>query len=142
MVFEALQDPTLLLLMAAALVSWQTNIKILVCAFYFPWHNSQSTSALGLQQAPCMSHMHLACDMSAVRNNSSHTQVSTVLGVAIKEEREQNAWSEGVAIWVAVIVVSLVGEHNHCFALLLQRPILCFTHSASTFTCIPLLILP
>ena len=37
-------------------------------------------------------------------------QVSTVLGVAIKEEREQNAWSEGVAIWVAVIVVSLVGE--------------------------------
>ena len=36
-------------------------------------------------------------------------QVSTVLGVAIKEEREQNAWSEGVAIWVAVLVVSLVG---------------------------------
>ena len=40
------------------------------------------------------------------------TQVSTVLGVAIKEEREQKAWSEGVAIWVAVIVVSLVGEQN------------------------------
>lgn len=39
-------------------------------------------------------------------------QVSTVLGVAIKEEREQNAWSEGVAIWVAVVVVSLVGEHT------------------------------
>ncbi|DBB05302.1 TPA: hypothetical protein ACH3X3_010532 [Trebouxia sp. C0006] len=57
MVFEGLQDPTLILLMAAALVS-------------------------------------------------------TVLGVAIKEEREQNAWSEGVAIWVAVIVVSLVGAGN------------------------------
>ncbi|KAL3147296.1 hypothetical protein ABBQ32_002784 [Trebouxia sp. C0010 RCD-2024] len=57
MVFEALQDPTLLLLMAAALVS-------------------------------------------------------TVLGVAIEEEREQKAWSEGVAIWVAVIVVSLVGAGN------------------------------
>ena len=39
-------------------------------------------------------------------------QVSTVLGVAIKEEREQNAWSEGVAIWVAVMVVSLVGAPN------------------------------
>lgn len=39
-------------------------------------------------------------------------QVSTVLGVAIEEEREQKAWSEGVAIWVAVIVVSLVGEQN------------------------------
>ncbi|DBB01465.1 TPA: hypothetical protein ACH3X1_000121 [Trebouxia sp. C0004] len=40
------------------------------------------------------------------------SMVSTVLGVAIKEEREQNAWSEGVAIWVAVIVVSLVGAGN------------------------------
>lgn len=39
-------------------------------------------------------------------------QVSTVLGVAIEEEREQKAWSEGVAIWVAVIVVSLVGEQS------------------------------
>lgn len=37
-------------------------------------------------------------------------QVSTILGVAIKSEREQSAWSEGVAIWVAVIVVSGVGE--------------------------------
>lgn len=38
--------------------------------------------------------------------------VSTVLGVAIPEEREQHAWSEGVAIWVAVLVVSLVGAGN------------------------------
>ena len=37
-------------------------------------------------------------------------QVSTVLGAAIKEEREQSAWTEGVAIWVAVIVVSGVGK--------------------------------
>lgn len=37
-------------------------------------------------------------------------QVSTVLGAAIKEEREQNAWTEGVAIWIAVIVVSGVGK--------------------------------
>jgi P-type Ca2+ transporter type 2C len=39
-------------------------------------------------------------------------QVSTVLGVAIKEEREDSAWTEGVAIWVAVLVVSLVGAGN------------------------------
>lgn len=28
------------------------------------------------------------------------------------EEREQNAWSEGVAIWVAVFIVSGVGAFN------------------------------
>ena len=37
-------------------------------------------------------------------------QISTVLGVAVPAEREDSAWSEGVAIWVAVLVVSLVGE--------------------------------
>ena len=35
--------------------------------------------------------------------------MSTILGVAIKSQREESAWSEGVAIWVAVIVVSGVG---------------------------------
>jgi len=39
-------------------------------------------------------------------------QVSTVLGVAIREERLQHSWTEGVAIWVAVIVVSGVGKPN------------------------------
>ena len=38
--------------------------------------------------------------------------VSTVLGVAIPEEREQAAWSEGVAIWVAVVIVSLIASGN------------------------------
>ena len=38
--------------------------------------------------------------------------VSTVLGAAIPEEREQAAWSEGVAIWVAVLIVSLVASGN------------------------------
>lgn len=38
--------------------------------------------------------------------------VSTAFGVGIKEEREENAWVEGVAIWVAVILVSLVGSVN------------------------------
>ena len=37
---------------------------------------------------------------------------STILGVAVTSEREQNAWTEGVAIWVAVLVVSLVGAGN------------------------------
>lgn len=38
-------------------------------------------------------------------------QISTVLGSAVKDQREESAWSEGVAIWVAVIVVSGVGEY-------------------------------
>ncbi|PSC72089.1 P-type ATPase [Micractinium conductrix] len=38
--------------------------------------------------------------------------VSTVLGVAVPAEREDSAWTEGVAIWVAVLVVSLVGAFN------------------------------
>ena len=38
--------------------------------------------------------------------------VSTILGVAVPQEREDNAWTEGVAIWIAVLVVSLVGAGN------------------------------
>lgn len=33
-----------------------------------------------------------------------------MLGAVIREEREQSAWTEGVAIWIAVIVVSGVGK--------------------------------
>ena len=35
-----------------------------------------------------------------------------MLGAAVPEERAHSAWSEGVAIWVAVLVVSLVGAFN------------------------------
>lgn len=37
-------------------------------------------------------------------------QVSTVLGSAIPDERAKNGWIEGVAIWIAVIVVISVGR--------------------------------
>ncbi len=37
-------------------------------------------------------------------------QVSTVLGAAIPEQRAKNEWIEGVAIWVAILLVSVVGE--------------------------------
>lgn len=49
-----------------------------------------------------------------------------MLGVAIHEERVQHSWTEGVAIWVAVIVVSGVGEHtcleSYANSLLLLQP--------------------
>ena len=35
-----------------------------------------------------------------------------MLGAAVPSQREESAWSEGVAIWVAVAVVSLVGERR------------------------------
>ena len=38
--------------------------------------------------------------------------LSTVLGVAIEEEREELGWVDGVAIWVAVLIVSGVGATN------------------------------
>ncbi|GMH44859.1 hypothetical protein BSKO_12811 [Bryopsis sp. KO-2023] len=38
--------------------------------------------------------------------------VSTILGAAIKEQREEKGWVEGVAIWVAVFVVAFVGAAN------------------------------
>ncbi len=37
-------------------------------------------------------------------------QVSTVIGAAVKEQSEEAGWTEGVAIWVAVLVVSFVGK--------------------------------
>ena len=43
-------------------------------------------------------------------------QLSTVLGAAIPKEREHNGWIEGVAIWVAVFVVTGVGEYTGPFS--------------------------
>lgn len=34
--------------------------------------------------------------------------ISTIIGVAVPEEREEQAYTEGIAIWVAVLVVTLV----------------------------------
>lgn len=39
--------------------------------------------------------------------------ISTIIGVAVPAEREEQAWTEGVAIWVAVLVVTLVWVHIH-----------------------------
>ena len=41
---------------------------------------------------------------------ASVSQVSTGLGAGIPEQRAKNEWIEGVAIWVAVFLVSGVGE--------------------------------
>lgn len=38
--------------------------------------------------------------------------VSTILGAALPESREENAWLEGVAIWIAVVAVTAVGAGN------------------------------
>eukprot|EP00201_Polytomella_parva_P018391 CAMPEP_0175051812 /NCGR_PEP_ID=MMETSP0052_2-20121109/8016_1 /TAXON_ID=51329 ORGANISM="Polytomella parva, Strain SAG 63-3" /NCGR_SAMPLE_ID=MMETSP0052_2 /ASSEMBLY_ACC=CAM_ASM_000194 /LENGTH=778 /DNA_ID=CAMNT_0016316155 /DNA_START=124 /DNA_END=2456 /DNA_ORIENTATION=+ len=38
--------------------------------------------------------------------------ISTTIGAAIPEEREANHWIEGVAIWIAVLIVTMVGAGN------------------------------
>jgi hypothetical protein len=37
-------------------------------------------------------------------------QLSTVIGVAIPEERAERKWIEGIAIWAAILLVTLVSE--------------------------------
>ena len=38
--------------------------------------------------------------------------VSVLLGSLVEEEREEHGWVDGVAIWLAVIVVSVFGAVN------------------------------
>jgi hypothetical protein len=38
-------------------------------------------------------------------------QLSTVLGAAIPEERHDKKWIEGIAIWAAIFLVTLVSEY-------------------------------
>jgi hypothetical protein len=47
--------------------------------------------------------------------SSQLLQVSTVLGAALEEQRKEGEWIEGIAIWVAVAIVIMVGECcYHC----------------------------
>ena len=57
-------------------------------------------------------HTRVNC-YSMSSGDTGAAQVSTVLGVVIREQREEKAWTEGVAIWVAILVVSLVGMQPH-----------------------------
>jgi hypothetical protein len=41
---------------------------------------------------------------------SAPVQVSTVLGAALEEQRKEGEYIEGIAIWVAVAIVIMVGE--------------------------------
>lgn len=41
--------------------------------------------------------------------HTGYGQVSTVAGLVVPEERAERAWLEGVAIWVAAAVVTVVG---------------------------------
>eukprot|EP00798_Chlamydomonas_sp_ICE-L_P032522 gene32522-17235_t len=38
--------------------------------------------------------------------------VSTILGVAIKSEREKNVWVEGLSIWILILIVAAIGAAN------------------------------
>lgn len=115
--FGNLRDPTLIMLMAAAMVRCRTGpvngcpppaCAASALAEAGPLEECMHLRARAWRQpptpptaaaVPCQLNCHPSC-----------TQISTILGVAVPAEREDSAWSEGVAIWVAVLVVSLVGE--------------------------------
>lgn len=50
-------------------------------------------------------------------------QLSTVLGAAIPEERAERKWIEGIAIWAAIFLVTLVSEwHLPCLGIASAAP--------------------
>jgi hypothetical protein len=49
-------------------------------------------------------------------------QLSTVIGAAIPEERAERKWIEGIAIWCAIFLVTLVSECCHTHPGAVQRP--------------------
>ncbi len=53
--------------------------------------------------------MH-GCGEHEAEDRWNRLQVSTVLGAALPDQREEKEWIEGVAIWIAVIAVTMVGE--------------------------------
>jgi cyanate permease len=48
---------------------------------------------------------------SSVCVYSAAVQLSTVLGAAIPEERHEKKWIEGIAIWAAIFLVTLVSKY-------------------------------
>ncbi len=50
-----------------------------------------------------------ACERAHGGERRAGAQVSTIIGASVPAQREEQAWTEGIAIWVAVLVVSLVG---------------------------------
>lgn len=52
----------------------------------------------------------LTCAVLLSTRARPRAQVSTVLGAALEEQRKEGEWIEGIAIWVAVAIVIMVGE--------------------------------
>jgi len=44
------------------------------------------------------------------KHSDQKQKVSTILGSVLPEQRKEGEWIEGVAIWVAVLIVIAVGE--------------------------------
>eukprot|EP00877_Chromochloris_zofingiensis_P000874 jgi/Chrzof1/10788/Cz05g12040.t1 len=104
--FENLQDPIILLLIAAALVSLDQNPTAATSMFA-----CVSCEACVVELAD------FNVSMADAQTRYCYVQVSTVLGAALPEQRAHNEWIEGVAIWIAVFVVVCVGEspiHRLC----------------------------
>lgn len=109
--FEGFKDPVILLLCAAATVSAMPCTHacgpLAVAPAPAAGMHAVACAAVAVSRwAPHAPHacMHACCTL-ALRS----AQLSTVLGAAIPEERLERKWIEGVAIWVAIFLVTTVG---------------------------------
>lgn len=88
---EAFKDPVILLLCAAAAVSISGHR-------WLPIEHSPIEPSASARPPPSGSVLH--------------PQVSTALGAGIPEERDHRGYIEGIAIWIAIILVTGVGALN------------------------------
>lgn len=113
--FEGFKDPVILLLCAAATVSvllwWWRRVGGLVTARHSTARRSGESKKVASKavNSSTASDNHAAAVVlpSPSRHNS---QLSTVIGAAIPEERHEKKWIEGIAIWAAIFLVTFVGE--------------------------------
>lgn len=101
---EAARDPVVLLLVAAATVR-SARAGWLAASWRRPRRPRPTSASQRTKNLPPLPFTHPLPP-------PPRTQVSTVLGAAVPEQRAEGGWVEGVAIWVAIAIVVLVGAGN------------------------------
>jgi len=128
--WDKVQDPTLIMLIVAALVSegiqpGRTTSRGAACSLSSRLAQLCPGSRGRLQRGPRPSRgdrpaggprrplprvpASRGAPAAAAPTPPRLLQVSTILGSAIPAQRAHGEWVEGVAIWIAVIIVTLVG---------------------------------
>ena len=99
--------PALSFLTSGSVRIWLNQLVLIIPMFTCPL---QGTDICAISIFIVMEHVQVVKAFAYSPDSNLIGQVSTVLGFAIKSQREEAAWTEGIAIWVAVGVVSMVGK--------------------------------